>query len=462
MLIVNADVDGVRLDVRFNDKILELNSSIQPAPDEDVIDAKGGALLPGLHDHHMHFLATAAWANSVDCGAVDITGPEELGRLLKQQSGSGWLRGVNYHESIAGELQVRALDELADHRPIRIQHRSGKVWMLNSAAIELLQLQQYADIDGVEVDSSGAVTGRLFRLDGWLRERLAADLVSDISSLSRQLSSYGVTGFTDTSATNSQQTAQLFADWQAKGVIQQDVVLMGDDSLDAGPLKVILDEDSLPQLDDLVRRLQRARERGRSIAFHCVSHLELLFALSALDQVPADPRDRIEHGAIVYDEMLPQLQQRGVSVVTQPGFLWQRGDQYLKDLAPREVAVLYRNRTLQEAGVNTVVSSDAPYGPVNPWQVMDAASRRTTRSGAIIGNEERIHPDDSLRGYLLHAHGLQEPKREIKIGAMADFCLLQQPWCEAKKRVAEVEVQVTVRAGEVVFGREKGKTLGVA
>ena len=462
MLIVDADVDGARLDVRFNDKILELNSRIQPAPGEGVIDAKGGALLPGLHDHHMHFLATAAWANSVNCGAVDITGPEELGRLLKKQTGSGWLRGVNYHESIAGELQVKALDELADHRPIRIQHRSGKVWMLNSAAIELLQLQQYADIDGVEVDTSGAVTGRLFRLDGWLRERLAADLVSDISSLSRELSSYGVTGFTDTSATNSQQTAQLLADWQAKGVIQQDVLLMGDDSLDAGPLKVVLDEDSLPQLDDLVRRLQRARERGRSIAFHCVSHLELLFALSALDQVPADPRDRIEHGAIVYDEMLPQLQQRGVSVVTQPGFLWQRGDQYLKDLAPREVAVLYRNRTLQEAGVNTVVSSDAPYGPVNPWQVMDAASRRTTRSGAIIGNEERIHPDDSLRGYLLHAHGLQEPKREIKICAMADFCLLQQPWCEAKKRVAEVEVQVTVRAGEVVFGREKGKTLGVA
>ena len=462
MLIVDADVDGARLDVRFNDKILELNSRIQPAPGEGVIDAKGGALLPGLHDHHMHFLATAAWANSVNCGAVDITGPEELGRLLKKQTGSGWLRGVNYHESIAGELQVKALDELADHRPIRIQHRSGKVWMLNSAAIELLQLQQYADIDGVEVDTSGAVTGRLFRLDGWLRERLAADLVSDISSLSRELSSYGVTGFTDTSATNSQQTAQLLADWQAKGVIQQDVLLMGDDSLDAGPLKVVLDEDSLPQLDDLVRRLQRARERGRSIAFHCVSHLELLFALSALDQAPADPRDRIEHGAIVYDEMLPQLQQRGVSVVTQPGFLWQRGDQYLQDLAPREAAVLYRNRTLQEAGVNTVVSSDAPYGPVNPWQVMDAASRRTTRSGAIIGNEERIHPDDSLRGYLLHAHGLQEPKREIKICAMADFCLLQQPWCEAKKRVAEVEVQVTVRAGEVVFGREKGKTLGVA
>ena len=456
MLIINAEVDGVRLDVRFQDKILELSSSIQPAPGESVIDAQGGALLPGLHDHHMHFLATAAWANSVDCGAVDITGPDELGRLLRQQTGSGWLRGVNYHESIAGELQVRALDELADHRPVRIQHRSGKAWMLNSAAIELLQLQQYADIDGVEVDSSGAVTGRLFRLDGWLRERLSADLTSDISSLSRQLSSYGVTGFTDTSATNSQQTAQLFAQWQSDGVLQQDVLLMGDDSLHAGPLKVILDEDSLPDLENLVVRLQRARNRGRSIAFHCVSHLELLFALTALEQVPADSRDRIEHAAIVYDEMLPRLKQRGISVVTQPGFydqyLKQRGDQYLKDLEPREIEVLYRHRALLEAGVNTVVSSDGPYGPVNPWKVMDAASRRTTQSGTTIGGQERVGPDHSLRGYLLNAHGLKEPAREIRVSKLAPMQTFVFCSClgrEAKKQVANVKVQATIRSGAV-------------
>ena len=123
----------------------------------------------------------------------------------------------------------------------------------------------------------------------------------------------------------------------------------------------------------------------------------------------------------------------------------------MQDLAPREVAVLYRHRTLQEAGVNTVVSSDAPYGPVNPWQVMDAASRRTTRSGVIIGDEERIHPDDSLRGYLLHAHGLQEPARGLTVGANADLCLLQQSWFEAKKQIAGVKVQTTIKSGILIY-----------
>ena len=180
MLIVNADLDGCRVDVRFNQRIEEVAAGLKPRPDEQVVDAQGGALLPGLHDHHMHFLATAAWANSVDCGGLLISDARSLRQLLQQQSGEGWLRGVNYHESVAGDLLRWQIDELIDQRPVRIQHRSGKVWMLNSAAVERINLQAFANQQGVEVDAQGVVTGRLFRLDDWLREQLASDLVSDV------------------------------------------------------------------------------------------------------------------------------------------------------------------------------------------------------------------------------------------------------------------------------------------
>lgn len=453
MLITNADLGGVRVDVRFDRKILEVKADIQPLDAEQVIDARGGALLPGLHDHHMHFLATAVWASSVDCGAVNLTAKADLALLLRQQPGSDWLRGVNYHESTAGELQRQTLDKLVNDRPVRIQHRSGKVWMLNSVAVELLALQQYVDLEGVEVDAGGIVTGRLFRLDSWLRDQLAADVTADVSALSQKLSSFGITGFTDTSATNSQQTQRLFADWQASGVLQQRILLMGDDSLTSGPLKVILDEDALPTLQSLITRLQQARARGRSFAFHCVTHLELLFALTALAEVEPDPRDRIEHAAIVYDTMLPLLKEHGVSVVTQPGFLWQRGDQYLTDLTALEVASLYRHKALLDFGINTIVSSDAPYGPLDPWQVMRAANQRCTRAGVVIGAAERVAPEQSLRGYLLHGQALQAPVRKVEPGADADLCLLNKPWSAIKKQLAEAQVQATICAGKVVYRR---------
>ena len=180
MLIVNADLEGRRVDLRFDQQINEIASGLTPRSGERILDAKGGAVLPGLHDHHMHFLATAAWANSVDCGDTQIVDAQGLQRVLQQHPGDGWLRGVNYDESIAGELLRWQLDRLIDQRPVRIQHRSGKVWMLNSAAVERIELQAHASQPGVEVDAKGVVTGRLFRLDDWLRERLASDLVTDI------------------------------------------------------------------------------------------------------------------------------------------------------------------------------------------------------------------------------------------------------------------------------------------
>ena len=50
--------------------------------------------------------------------------------------------------------------------------------MLNSAAVERINLQAFANEQGVEVDAQGVVTGRLFRLDDWLREQLASLLAA--------------------------------------------------------------------------------------------------------------------------------------------------------------------------------------------------------------------------------------------------------------------------------------------
>ena len=54
MLIVNADLEGRRVDLRFDQQINEIASGLTPRSGERILDAKGGAVLPGLHDHHMH------------------------------------------------------------------------------------------------------------------------------------------------------------------------------------------------------------------------------------------------------------------------------------------------------------------------------------------------------------------------------------------------------------------------
>ena len=466
MLIKNAVVEGGKKDVRCSGAfITAIADDLEPGIGERVVQANGGALLPGLHDHHMHFFATAALQRSVDCGvssAPTATGQlhnaESLSHMLANSSGEGWLRGVNYHESIAGDLDRWQLDMLVSDRPARIQHRSGKLWILNSLAVVQLDLATHKDLPGVELDAKGIPTGRLFRLDAWLRRQLGRQDPIDASVLSRQMASFGITGFTDTSATNTAATVRQFCQLCDEGEILQHAYLMGDDSLDFGHLKILLDEDNLPPLNELEARIRRAREKERGIAFHCVTHLELLFAIAALNScadidLQIQFADRIEHGAMIFDDVLPMLRALNLSVITQPGFFYDRGLQYQQNLAEHELAHLYRYQTLLDAGIKVGLSSDAPYGPLNPWQVMQSAVARVTAEGEVIGARDRVTPEQALAGYLSNASAPGGVVRRVAVGEPADMCLLTRPWSDVKNDLSAVLVSHTVVAGEVIYSR---------
>ena len=467
MLIKNVILDGAKKDVRCTHAFVsEVANELLAHEGERVIQANGGELLPGLHDHHMHFFATAALQRSVDCGvssAPTATGQlhnaESLSHMLANSSGEGWLRGVNYHESIAGDLDRWQLDALVGDRPARIQHRSGKLWILNSLAVEKLDLATHKDLPGVELDDNGRPTGRLFRLDAWLRQQLGQQDPIDASVLSRQMASFGVTGFTDTSATNTAATVTQFQQMHVRREILQNAYLMGDDSLDYGHLKILLDEDNLPPLNELEARIRCAREKKRGIAFHCVTHIELLFAIAALNScADLDPHkqytDRVEHGSVIFDDVLPMLRALNLSVITQPGFLYERGPQYQQNLTEHELAHLYRHRTLLDAGIKVGLSSDAPYGPLNPWQVMQSAVARRTAGGAVVGARDCVSPEQALAGYLSKPLAPGATVRKVAVGERADLCLLSQPWQQVRGDLALALVVFTMVAGELVYAAD--------
>ena len=70
MLIRNATLaDGTRTDVRITAARITALAPHLPAQGEtQIIEAGGGALLPGLHDHHIHLFALAASLESLPCG----------------------------------------------------------------------------------------------------------------------------------------------------------------------------------------------------------------------------------------------------------------------------------------------------------------------------------------------------------------------------------------------------------
>ena len=98
MLIQAASVNDNVVDVRISTQVervqLRQQSPLAPNPGEVILNAKGAKLLPGLHDHHLHFRALAAASQSVACGPPAVTTQDQLVAALQSQPGSGWLRGV--------------------------------------------------------------------------------------------------------------------------------------------------------------------------------------------------------------------------------------------------------------------------------------------------------------------------------------------------------------------------------
>ena len=135
LLLRDAEVEGTRCDVRLGGgRVMQIGAGLRPIGDEtEVIDAAGGALIPGLTDHHIHLFATAADLASVVCGPPSVRTPAELAAALHRAvpDEDGWIRGVRYHESVAGPLDAARLDALRQDVAVRVQHRSGALWMLN-------------------------------------------------------------------------------------------------------------------------------------------------------------------------------------------------------------------------------------------------------------------------------------------------------------------------------------------
>ena len=448
LLIKNADLDGVTADVLVDDKVQQIGGA---RPAAATIDARGCAVIPGLHDHHIHLYAAAAARSSIDCAGFGSINPKALSAALHAVPGPGWVRGVNYHESIAGDLDAVALDRLCASRPVRLQHSSGKLWILNTAALQALDLASVWNQPGLERDGQSKPTGRLWRMDAWLHTRLPSAAPANLSSLSKQMASFGITSVTDASYTNDRQRLTDYGRARQRRELLQHVQVMGDLSLPAGQLKILLDEDDLLPFSDLVDRIKQAHDLNRGVAFHAVSHVELLYALSALLEAGRHSDDRIEHAGVVRAQTLPMLRAAGVTVVTQPGFIADRGARFYAAADPADQPCLYPYASLLAAGVPVAASSDAPYGPLNPWLIMAAAATRVAENGEVINPTERVSPQEGLRGYLASAGQPGGPARQVRVGARADLLVLDRPLAAVFSDIAATQVRYTLIGGEIVY-----------
>jgi hypothetical protein len=331
------------------------------------------------------------------------------------------------------------------------------MWLLNSAGLDTL-LELAAAPPGL-IKGPDGFTGHLFDEDDWLRATLAAQSPG-FAEVSASLAAFGITGLTEMSPRNEAGMAAHFAGEMASGALSQRVVLAGALALSdvhagpwqLGPAKLHLHEAALPDFDAATQFIATAHHRERPVAIHCTTEVELVFALAALEAAGAIAGDRIEHAGIAGDDHVARIAELGLAVVSQPHFIAERGDAYLRDVEPRHHGDLYRLAGFARAGIALAAGSDAPFGGSDPWAAMRAAISRRTPDGQIIGPNEALSPEAALALFLAAPQDLSR-QRHITPGEPAGLCLLTVPWQVARTRLSADDVRATIIGGSIVHNR---------
>nr|WP_281384674.1 amidohydrolase family protein [Nitrospirillum iridis] len=418
------------------------------------MDGGGGIVLPGFHDHHLHLLATAARLASVDLSACvdEASVVSSLRQAAAFTAPGGWIRAIGYDERSAGLPDAARLSVWVPHHAVRVQDRTGALWVLNQLALDRLGPAPFPS--GVERLPDGGLSGRIWREDAWLRDRLGAQL-PNLTPLGAAMLRCGITGVTDAGAGNGWAEAAVLAAARARGEMPQRLVLMGRPDLppgagyEVGPVKILYDDRNLPPVEEVAGVIGTARQLGRSVAAHCVTVAELAIYLAALDAAGGARRgDRIEHGALIPEGLLPDIADRGLTIVTQPAFIHDRGDRYLREVEADERGDLYRLASLFRHGVRMAGGSDAPYGAFDPLVAIRAAMTRCTSGGMVLGGAERVDLRRALGLYLGRADDPSTPRWRLMPGDPADICLLAG--AESPDRMA---VTATLIDGDVRWMR---------
>lgn len=439
---------GHEVDVVVADGRVEGVVAAGMAAGGDRVDLEGRPVLPGLVDHHVHLFALGASLGSVDLGPDALAaagGLEAVLRAARARRPEGWLRGVGYDIAVSGWLDRDRLDRIGVG-PLRIQDRTGIHWFLDGRALaEVLPADERDRPEGVE-EVDGRPTGVLRRLDHWLGHRVPSTPV-DLADVGRLLVAAGITAVTDAGADNDRSALSALAAAALPvrvAAMTREADVEPVDGVDIGPVKVLLDDTDLPELADLSARVAEAHAAGRAVAVHCVSQVQLALALAA----GIGPNDRIEHASLVDAHALRSLAAAGPTVVVQPALVHARGDRYLVETDATDHVGLHRLASFRRVGLRVAASSDAPYGPPDPWLSIGAAVDRRTAAGVSFGPDEAMTAAEALDLWTGSAKNPSTP-RALAPGSDADLVVLDDDW-DALAR--NPRIRATVIAGAIVDG----------
>lgn len=480
-----------------------------------TLDLGGRVCLPGFNEAHNHMIGFGTALGQVEAGYPAVRSIADIQRNVAERARTtppgAWIQGRGYDDNKLEERRHptrQDLDAAAPDHPVIIVNGSGHMAVANSLALKLAGVTGATpDPEGghIVLDAAGEPTGLLQETAQELvRAVIPPPTLEDhVAALARCNDAYVAAGITSSQDAGSSTPEHVEAYQQAvrDGKLKLRTSMMirehllphllglgvrqgfGDDRLRVGPVKLFIDgsligrtaavtrpfledprDDNLgltmmsqEALDDYV---WQAHQAGFQVAVHAIGDRGIEMVLDAyqkaLDRLPrADHRHRIEHCGILRPDLIDRIAAMRVLVVSQPIFITEYGDGFIRHLGMERIQLTYPFRSLLDAGITLVFSSDCPVSSYVPLKSVQVAVTERTGTGRSYALEEAITVEEALPLYTVagaYATFEEAKKGRLTPGMLADFAILEQdPRIVEPEAIGEIRVSQTIIGGETVY-----------
>ncbi|MCY7296925.1 amidohydrolase [Alteromonas sp. a30] len=480
---------------------------------DNVIDAKGKTLLPGLIDAHGHVMAYGQAISSVDL--VGTQSLKDAQAKIKAQLGkvpTGWVVGHGWNQELWQVKQFPTasdIDGLMGERPVVFSRIDGHAIWVNSKALTLAGITtDTSDPEGGEIirDKQGKPTGVL--VDN------AMGLVYDVmpkptmaqrkTFLQQSLKALAATGLTSVhDAGIDPETIAAYHELQAEGNLPIRVYAMlditsedADAFLQKGPYQTddamfalksvkisadgalgsrgaaLHDDYSdrkgqkgllLHTISNLNKYVAQAMQAGFQVNTHAIGDRANTLVLDAYEKWlkkddMAALRHRIEHAQVVRPHELQRFADLHMIASMQPTHATSDKNMAEDRLGKARMKGAYAWASLQKLGVLLAGGSDFPIEPAEPFYGLHAAVTRQDRNNQPLGGwyaNEAVDRETALAMFTYNAAYAAHQESmigSIEVGKQADFILVEDDYFEVKPEdIWKVKVAQTWVAGKQVY-----------
>jgi predicted amidohydrolase YtcJ len=473
------------------------------------------------HGHASYLAFATQVANIASPPVGKINNIDELKTELKNfikdsdlQPGE-WVMGLGYDDSLLKEQRHPTkddLDEVSTEHPIYLIHVSAHLGAANSLGLSLANINSDTqDPPGGKIrryENSLEPNGVFEETAAYPLQQLAMSAYKDpIGSVKKAMEIYAKNGITTAQdGASSLETIRLMQAADAQNMINIDVISYPigqnglNENLDAfsfgtyegrvkvGGVKLILDGSPqgktayltqpyykpphnesqsykgyplIPQID-VSKLVKEYADLNIPIMAHANGDAAADMLIQAVRdaEIESDHRTIMIHAQTVREDQLDLMKELEIipSYFSTHTFYW--GDWHRDSVfgQDRAMRISPTNSTL-ERDMPFTVHNDAPVVPPDMMRLLWATTNRETRSGKILGKQQRISTYSALEAMTINAayqHFEDDIKGSIEVGKQADLVVLSQdPLSIDTKNLLELNVVATFSRGVEVFNAVK-------